>query len=103
MARAIRIVSTLGFVDGLHMHKVLPPEILITERAEDVIYNRRRMFNRLVSIHRTRWFETCKRKRVDHLLERHAVLQRLRRKHSKTIQKSFEARAFFVHVDEDLA
>ena len=56
----------------------------------------------VVALHHSRRFELGEGEGLDELLQRHAVLQTDRDRDGEIVHHRPEARAFLVHVDEDL-
>jgi hypothetical protein len=71
--------------------------------AEDVVEDRGRVLDRVVALDHARRLELGEGEGVDEFLERHAVLQADRDRDGEVVHHRPEARAFLVHVDEDLA
>ncbi len=87
----------------LHVREIVAAQIADGELAEDVVENRRRHLDVIVTDDRTVGLEAREGERLDELFERHAVLQAERDCDREVVHQRAEGRAFLVHVDEDLA
>ncbi len=85
------------------MRQIGPVQIRHRQFAEDVIQNRRRIFNRVIALHHARGLKFGEGERINKFLKRHAILQTNRHGDGKVVHHRPEPSTLFVHVDEDLA
>ena len=71
--------------------------------AEDIIKDRRRLFDAVVALNHARGLELRECECIDEFFQRHTVLQTHRDSDGKVVHHRAETRTFFVHVDENLA
>ncbi len=85
------------------MRKIGTVQIGHRQLTEDVIKDRRRLLDAVVALHHARWLEFGECERIDELFQWYAVLQTDRDRDGEVVHHRPEARAFFVHIDEDFA
>ena len=71
--------------------------------AEDIVKDRGRVLDAVIALHHPRRLEAGEGEGVHEFLQRHAVLQAHGHGDGEIVHHRPEARAFLVHVDEDLA
>ena len=86
----------------LGMREIVAAEIADRHFAEDVVENRRRHLDRVVTFDDAGRLEPCEGEGFNEFLERHAVLQADRDCDGEVVHQAAEGRALFMHVDEDL-
>ncbi|MPL92618.1 hypothetical protein SDC9_38730 [bioreactor metagenome] len=101
------LVPATEIIEGgslrLDMGQIGAVEIAHRQLAEDIVEDRGRVLDRVIALHHAGRFELGEGEGVDEFLERHAVLQPDRNRDGEVVHHRAEARAFLVHVDEDLA
>ena len=57
------------FIDGFDVHKILTAEVVITDRAKNIIKNRRGIFYGIMPLNISCWFKPSEGEAVDKFLE----------------------------------
>ena len=83
------------------MGEIVAAEIGDGKFAKEIIEDRSRVFDGVITLHEAGWLEASEGEGVDIFLERHAILETDRNRDGEVIHERAERGAFLVHVDED--
>ena len=92
-----------AFALGFDMRQVGPIQIADRQLPEDIVKDRRRVFDAVIALNHAGRFKPGEGKGLDKFIQRHAVLQANLHGDGEVIHHRAEPGAFLMHVDENFA